>query len=184
MTATLMNWKKTEWIFEKDGALRDIYIQNTTIADWKKVVDLLNAEYKLIFGNNEEDPTDKIDFKFVEAMFADKTGELVAKSATIDLSGIIVKCHFFVEEQIEFDINGSEINSKMDFEKLVDFMKKISAKLEKQIILCGENEVEFPLMKIDVKNAIEKILTEKEAENLFKSTFVKSCLPKFLRKKY
>lgn len=156
LTATLMNWKEIEWIFEKDGALRDIYIQNTSILDWKKVVDLLNAEYKLAFGISEKDSIDKIDFKFVEAMFTDKTGELEAKSATIDLSGIIVKCHFFVEEQIEFDVNPSEINSKIDFEKLTDFMKNISAKLEKQILLCGENEPKFPLIKIDVKNAIEK----------------------------
>ena len=45
-------------------------------------------------------------------------------------------------------------------------MRSISLKLEKQIILCGENQPVFPLIKIDTKNGVEKILSEKEAENL------------------
>ena len=155
----MRNWKDIEWIFEKDGALRDIYVQNATISDWKKVVDLLNSEYKLTFGIYEENLTDKIDFEFVKTMFADETGELVTKSATIDLSGIIVKCYFFLENQIEFDINPSEIKTELE---------SISSELEKQITLCGENQPEFPLIKIDTKNEIEKILTEKEAESLWK----------------
>jgi hypothetical protein len=166
----LRNWKEIEWIFEKDGALRDIYVQNATISDWEKVVELLNSEYKLTFGVYEENLTDKIDFEFVKTMFADETGELETKSATIDLNGIIVKCYFFLENQIEFDINPTEIKTELDFKKITVFMKTISSKLEKQITLCGENQPEFPLVKIDIKNGIEKILTEKDAENLWKKS--------------
>jgi hypothetical protein len=64
----LRNWKDIEWIFEKDGALRDIYVQNTTISDWQKVVDLLNSDYKLTFGVYEDNLTDKIDFGYVKTM--------------------------------------------------------------------------------------------------------------------
>ena len=170
MRATLRNWKNIEWIFEKDGALRDIYVQNATISDWEKVVDLLNSEYKLTFGVYEDNLTDKIDFGYVKTMFADETGELETKSATIDLSGIVLKCFFFLENQIEFDINPTEIKTELEFNKITDFMKSISTKLEKQITLCGENQPEFPLIKIDTKNGIEKILTEKEAENLWKKS--------------
>ena len=164
----MRNWKNIEWIFEKDGALRDIYVQNATISDWKKVVDLLNSEYKLTFGVCEENLTDKIDFEFVKIMFADETGELETKSATIDLNGIVVKCYFFLENQIEFDINPTEIKTELEFKTITDFMKAISSELEKQITLCGENQPEFPLLKIDTKNGIEKILTEKDAEKLWK----------------
>tara|TARA_R110002073_G_scaffold333500_1_gene521248 strand:+ start:1147 stop:1785 length:639 start_codon:yes stop_codon:yes gene_type:complete len=170
LRATLRNWNIIEWIFEKDGALRDIYVQNSTISDWEKVVDLLNSEYKLTFGVYEDNLTDKIDFGYVKTMFADETGELETKSATIDLSGIVVKCFFFLENQIEFDINPTEIKTQSDFNKITDFMKSISSKLEKQITLCGENQPEFPLIKIDTKNGIEKILTEKEAQNLWKKS--------------
>src|SRR5690606_2802792 len=123
---------------------------------WKKTVDLLNSEYKLTFGTYEDNLTDKIDFSYVEKMFADETRELEIKSATIDLSGIIVKCYFVLENQIEFDINPTEIKTELEFNKITDFMESISTKLEKQITLCGENQPEFPLIKIDTKNGIEK----------------------------
>ena len=162
--------KDIEWIFEKDGALRDIYVQNATISDWKKVVNLLNSEYELTFGVYEDNLIHEIDFGYVKTMFADETGELETKSATVDLNGIVVKCYFFLENQIEFDINPTEIKTESDFNKITDFMKSISTKLEKQITLCGENQPEFPLIKIDTKNGIEKILTEKETENLWKKS--------------
>ncbi|QOW09873.1 hypothetical protein Q73A0000_05600 [Kaistella flava (ex Peng et al. 2021)] len=164
----MRNWKNIEWIFEKDGALRDIYVQNATISDWQNVVDLLNSEYKLTFGVWGDNLTDKIDFEVVKIMFADETGELEIKSATIDLNGIIIKCYFFLENQIEFDINPAEIKTELEFNKISNFMKSISLKLEKQITLCGENQPEFPLIKIDTKNGVEKILSEKEAKNLWK----------------
>ena len=94
-------------------------------------------------------------------MFADETGELEIKFVRIDLNGILILCHFFLEEQIEFDINPTEIKTELEFNKIMDFMKSISSKLDKQITLCGENQPEFPLIKIDTKNGIEKILTEK-----------------------
>lgn len=166
----MRNWKDIKWIFEKDGALRDIYVQNTTISDWEKVVDLLNIDYKLTFGVYEENLTDKIDFEFVKTMFANETGELETKYATIDLNGIIVKCYFFLEDQIEFDINPAEIKTELELNKVTDFMKKISSELNKQITLCDENQPEFPLIKIDIENGIEKILTEKEAVSLWRKT--------------
>ena len=166
----MRNWNNIEWIFEKDGALRDIYVQNATISDWEKVVDLLNSEYQLTFGVYEDNLIDKIDFGYVKTMFADETGQLETKSATVDLNGIVVKCYFFLENQIEFDINPTEIKTESEFNKITDFMKSISSKLEKQITLCGENQPEFPLIKIDSKNGIEKILTEKETENLWKKS--------------
>ncbi|MBO0593934.1 hypothetical protein I2486_21225 [Cellulophaga sp. E16_2] len=164
------NWKNIQWIFKKDGALRDIYVQNSTISDWEKVVDLLNAEYKLTFGVYEDNLTDKIDFGYVKTMFADETGELETKSVTIDVNGIVVKCFFFLENQIEFDINPTDIKTESEFRRITDFMKSVSLKLEKQITLCGENQPEFPLIKIDTRNGIEKILTEKESENLWKKS--------------
>ena len=162
------NWSKIEWIFEKDGALRDIYIQNVQATDWMKTIDLLNSEYKLSFGIYGGNLNDRIDKDFVKIMFADETGELETKSATIYLDKIIVKCYFFLENQIEFDINPTEIKSKMELDLILDFMKSLSNKLEKQVTLSGENQPEFPLIKIDAKNGIEKILTEQESQKLWK----------------
>ncbi len=166
----MRNWKDIEWIFEKDGALRDIYVQNATISDWKKVVNLLNSDYKLTFGACEDNLTNKIDFEYVKTMFADETGELERKSATIDLNGIIVKCYFFLEDQIEFDLWPEDIKTENELNFVLNFLSSLSSKLKKEVTLCGENQPEFPLIKIDSKNGIEKILTEKDAENLWKKS--------------
>jgi len=170
LKATLRNWNNIEWIFEKDGALRDIYVQNSTISDWEEVINLLNSEHKILYGNSEKNFTNQIDLDYVKKMFTDKTGELEIKFVKINLNGISVLCHFFLEEQIEFDINPTEIKTELEFIEIMSFMKSISSKLEKQITLCGENQPEFPLIKIDIKNGIEKVLTEKEAENLWKKS--------------
>ena len=163
------NWNNIKWIFEPDGALRDIYVQNVTISDWENVVDLLNSKYKLSYGNSEENFTAQIDLDYVRKKLVDETGELEIKFARIDLNGIIILCYFFLEEQIEFDISPSEIKSITELNTILNFMKSISQKLNKQITLSEENQLKFPLIKIDTKNGIEKILTEKEAENMWKN---------------
>ena len=196
LRTTLRNWKDIGWIFEKDGALRDIYVQNATISDWKKVIDLLNSDYKLTFGVYEDNLTNKIDFRYVKTMFAEETGELETKSATINLDGIVVKCYFFLIDQIEFDINPSEIHSELELKEVINFMKTISTELGKQITLCEENQPEFPLIKIDSKNGIEKILTEKDAKKIWrksdqkvsrftklKSSMIMNCFPRLFEKK-
>jgi hypothetical protein len=166
----LRNWENIKWIFEKDGTLRDIYVQNIEISDWEKLIELLNSEYKISYGNNEENFSNQIDLDYVKKMFADETGELEIKFARIDLNGILIVCHFFLEDQIEFDISPSEIKSINELNLILEFMKSVSKKLNKEITLCGENQPEFPLIKIDTKSGIEKILTEKEAENMWKKT--------------
>ena len=40
--------------FEPNGVLRDIYVQEVNIDDWKKLIDFLNSNYKLkILRTNE-----------------------------------------------------------------------------------------------------------------------------------
>ena len=50
------NWDNIHWIFKPDGLLRDIYIQETSLSDWNKVIDILNSEYDLTyFSENKID---------------------------------------------------------------------------------------------------------------------------------
>ena len=93
-------------------------------------------------------------------------GEMESKSLTIHLGQIKLNCYFFLSEQIEFDIDPKEVNSLSDFELIEKFMTSISDTLQEQITLTAENNPEFPLFKVDTKNRINKILTEKEANEL------------------
>ena len=49
-------------------------------------------------------------------------------------------------------------------------MTSVSEALQEQVTLTAENNPEFPLFKVDTKNEINKILTEKEASELLGRT--------------
>lgn len=159
------NWNEIKWIFEPDGSLRDIYVQNVSIEDWGKLIDLLNSKYIVRFGVNGEDTNpNQIDKEYVIEYLHDESGKMESKSVSIDIDHITMNCHFFMPDQIEFDIDPTEINSIEDFEKIENFMVEVSKLLENQVTLTAENSPKFPLIKIDFNNQINRVLTEKEAQ--------------------
>lgn len=159
------NWNEIEWIFENDGSLRDIYVQDTSINDWIKLIDLFNSNYRLKFGYDGED-YNKINKDEVIQYFSDKEGKLERKSLNLDLNGIRVNCYFFLEDQIEFDIDPGEIKSIKDYEIIETFMINISTALNNQIALTFENDIKCPLIKIDVLNKTNKIISIKELNKI------------------
>ncbi len=159
----MKSWKDIKWIFKDSDdlmmSLRDIYVKNTTISDWEKLITLLNAKYTVSFGIDEK----QISIEYVKRMFKDKSGEMHRKSASIYLEGVTVNCHFFIEEEIEFDVCAKEIVSELECNTVIDFMRSISSELEKEIILCDENDEECPIIKIETIDGIETILRKEEA---------------------
>lgn len=158
------NWEDIKWIFTPDGSLRDIYVQDVSISEWEQLIDFLNENYQLKYGiTGEERNKSKIDKQDVVDYLTDETGEIYCRSTAVDLGGIQAICHFFLLEQIEFDIDPREVSSVEDFEKVEKFMQSISWKLGQQVTLTDEDTPEFPYIKIDVARNINKVLTQKEA---------------------
>jgi len=186
------NWDNINWIFKPDGSLRDIYIQETSLSDWDKLIDILNSEYDLKYFSEN-----KIDKKEVFKYLQDKTGEIERKTVSINIKNVKINCHFFLIEQIEFDVEPSEIKSKSEFDSLLSFMATLSTKLKKQITLTGENEVTFPLIKINADENIFKIISKKEIDDYYqknnskikssissmKFSFLMRFFPKLVEKK-
>ena len=154
-------WNDIQWIFEPDGSLRDIYVQDISLREWEKLIDHLNANFNLTYSDQ-----DRIDKKYVLEYLQDTSGEMESKSLTIHLGQIKVNCYFFLSEQIEFDIDPKEVNSINDFEQIEKFMISISDILQEQVTLTEENSPEFPLFKVDRIKGVNRILTEKEANEL------------------
>jgi len=161
------NWKDIKWIFKPDGALRDIYVQDVNETDYRKVVNLLNSEYKLKFGNSR---VSQIDFSYLKKVWNDEAGQLESKYVSIDLNGIIVNSHFFLEEQIEFDVDPKQIKSFTDLDQILNLMTDISKTIRKQVTLTDENTIEFPLIKIDSQKGKCIILSEKEMMEISKKS--------------
>ena len=159
------NWHDIKWLFKPDGFLIDIYVQEVSICDWEKLIDLLNSKYSLRteISGVETNP-DQIDKEYAINYLIDESGEMEGKSVMIDLNKIGLNCHFFLPDQIEFDIDPKEINSIEDFQEIEKFMEVISKILDNQVTLTGENSPEFPLVKIDYNKRINKVLSEQEAQ--------------------
>lgn len=160
------NWDNIKWIFKSyQSGLRDIYIQETSLADWEQLIDFFNLSYNLNFG---EESANQIDKDYVINYLNGNTAENENKRLRIELDGVNIHCYFFLKEEIEFDIDPNDIMLFSDFEKLEDFMTAISKVLKKQVTLTGENDPKFPLIKIDFEKDIHRILTNKEAKALLK----------------
>lgn len=163
------NWDEIKWIFEPDGALRDIYVQKVEIEDWKILINYLNANHIVkygLLGENKE--INKIDLEYLIYYLNDETGELEVKIVSIIIDDIIINLHFFSIDEIEFDIDPKEIYSFDNYKKILDFMNKVSEILNKPLILTGENQRKFPLINVDFSKKTIKTLTKKEAEQLWK----------------
>jgi len=154
-----IDWNKIKWIFKPDGTLRDIYIQEVSLSDWNNLIDLINEKYTVKYKGKK-----KIAKQEVIEYLMDETGEVEFKTVSIELEKIKLNCHFFLEDEIEFDIHPKQINSLEDFEFLEKFMNDVSKSLDNQVTLTYENDSKFPLMKIDVNRDIYRILTEEEAK--------------------
>ncbi len=164
------NWNDVKWIFEPDGTLIDIYVQEVSINDWEKLIDYLNENFQLNYGiSDDQESQEQIDKEYAIKYLQDESGEKESKSVSIDLGGITANCHFFLPDQIEFDLDPKEIKSSKDFEKVESFMKSISKTLKNQVTLTGENNIEFPLIKVDLTKDIVKALTENEAREFYKT---------------
>jgi len=168
MTAT---WDNIAWIFKYDGSLRDIYVQDISLDDWRKLIDFLNDTYKLKFGiTGKEKDSKQIDKDYMIRYLIDNSGEMESKSVTIDLEGVNINCHFFLPDQIEFDIDPREIKSIGDYKKVEGFMISVSDTLKNQVTLTGDNEIKYPLIKIDVTKGINKALTNDEMKAIINRT--------------
>lgn len=160
------NWKEIKWIFEPDGSLRDIYVKNVTIEDWKILIDYLNASYIIKYGSaNDNKIANKADKDYLIKLLTNGAGEMELKTVSIIIENIIINTHFFTIDVIEFDIEPREINSETNYEKLIGFMNKISRILTKPLILTGENQIDFPLIETDFSKGLIKALTMKDAKN-------------------
>lgn len=165
----ITNWNEIKWIFKTDGSLRDIYIKNTKIEDWKILINYLNINHIVQYGpSGENKEPNKIDLEYVIHYFNDETGELETKIVSIIVDDIIINLHFFSVDEIELDIDPKEIYSFDNYRKILDFMIQLSELLDKPVILTGENQSEFPLINVDFSKKIIKALTKKEAQQFWK----------------
>src|SRR6218665_833841 len=156
-----MAWENIKQnIYYSDGSLRDIYILNSTRADWKKWVNYINENYevKFIYYNDEgkEIINDKINFQIVIDYWGNNLDSVL--NAEFLINKVIFKCYFFSDTEIENDICPNDVKDIEQHNSIVEYMKFISKLLNKEIMLTPENYKESLDYKLITVNNDEVII--------------------------
>jgi len=113
-----MGWQEVKGAFLQDSSFRDIFVLGSKLDDWPNVLQVLKAaEYGIV----QSLPAD-IE-KAIEENY--ELGCLLR----VDLGGPVLNCHFFPEEEIEFDLDPRELLSIDAAERVFLFMSRLGRAL-------------------------------------------------------
>ena len=136
-----MIWEKIKTdIYYSDGSLRDIYVLDSTIEDWKKWIDFINENHQVKFeyfdnqGNKKIES--KINFYEVSKYWNNYENSI---SAEFLVGEVLLKCCFFSIDEIENDFFPEEVKTIEQHNLIIEYLKSISKILNKEVILTPEN---------------------------------------------
>jgi hypothetical protein len=143
---TYPSWDEVAPDFAGDGGLRDIYIFGTTTADWERVLGALKTRHRgLRFTAGE-----------VAAELPDRAAEIfpmwdrgAAPLLSFEEGGVLVTCHFFTSEEIEFSIDPADITGQQRLDAISGFLYELASVVGKVALLTPENLASSPILRAD-----------------------------------
>ena len=142
-----MQWKQCKKVFDFDGSWRDIYVLNANRNDWNKLLkSLLNSTYETIFWIDGE-VTKPI--KTIQEALGIRN--YASPLMHINASKLHIACHFFTDEEIEFDIDPREVNNQQNINEVIRFMFFLGNLLQKKVILTPENISSLIMIEFNLK---------------------------------
>lgn len=131
----------------RDGSLRDVYIFETSLEDWDRLLSLLKEQFTL---ESEEFIPNSI--REIIPIRQERGFLLRVKL----LEELTANCHFYVCETesspIEFDFDPREMQSPDFMIKVLQFMSKVGDGLNKDVFLTEENSETSVLLSYSSKN--------------------------------
>jgi len=132
-------------VFEPDGfgSLRDIYVLDADERNWQSVVDWIRTSglpYAFhLDGKPRPLPA------AVQDIFRLRDDAVTGLS--IDLDGVVVRGHFFMPDEIEFDLDPRDVVRPDQADRVLGFVQDLADLLGKPAILTPENDPEHPLVR-------------------------------------
>jgi len=139
------SWDRLAPDFRPDGSLRDIFVQNATLADWEATLQLILHDYApATFTRDGE-------LAGLPVSAADVFAERNSATLVLDfeVAGIELACHFFSPEEIEFDLPPEQVNSREKFAALQSFLRTLATTLTKLVVLSPESMPHLPILSVD-----------------------------------
>ncbi len=127
-------------------SLLDIYVFDTNEHDWNKVLHHLysGSKYVNIFAIDQQPSPIFTDVKKIFEL-ASNHGVLLR----IDKDLLDLNCHFFITEEIEFDLDYRSIDSDDMLTRLLEFIHDIAHLLQKRIVMTPESEEHIHYLSFD-----------------------------------
>lgn len=145
----MKTWNEIKSELVSDGSLRDIYILDTNIDDWNSFIQGVKQtkfNHDFFYGEIKEELPKS--FQSIKSLQENNSTIL-----TIFLeAGIQVKCHFFIDEEIEMDIDPREISNESAFNVLLSFLHWLAEYLKKTVYLTYENEPNQVILNVIPQN--------------------------------
>ena len=143
MSEVVQRWSAFEPEFYRDGSLRDIYVLNTQLPHWAAAVDFVAERYALSFTGAWQGASLPRD---IEQLFPTDP-ESQATALSVDVGGVLVNCHFFAVDEIEFDLDPADVRDPSRLDGLFAFMKGLANAVGKDVLLTPENMREIAIFR-------------------------------------
>ncbi len=131
----MLAWETVRNEFEFDGSWRDIYVFQTTMSDWQHMLNAVRkSPYQVKYfrgGQPTEFP--------IDAIHAFPLAEECDRYLSVTFAGVQANCHFFWDEEIEFDIDPREVKGQTELDALFGFMQMLADAVGKEAVLTPEN---------------------------------------------
>ncbi|WP_375419284.1 hypothetical protein [uncultured Hymenobacter sp.] len=151
----MMTWEELRTgVYEIDGSWRDIYVLNATRQDWHQWIKYVNLNYSVrwaALNHCNGETLDAIDADYIAAWW-DESGGVANPWGIIYLDKVQLKCHFFTDNEIENDVDPSQIVSMEDHHRLMAYLVAISGALGKEVIVTAENVREGVYVRVNGSN--------------------------------
>jgi hypothetical protein len=121
-----------------DGTLRDVYVFNTSAADWDALMLLAKAYPHEYTQDGVAQP-----LPGATTLLQDREHSHLL---SVLAGSVRINCHFFMPEEIELDIDPKEITGATEHRDVLEFLERLSQATQKDTVVTPENSPEIPLL--------------------------------------
>ncbi|WP_412538553.1 hypothetical protein R8Z50_22190 [Longispora sp. K20-0274] len=130
-----------------NGALPDVCVSGTSVADWQAVLDLVRArgwacEYSV--GGEVVALPDR-----AEDML-DRPGGLCVDLKVWPARGVLMIFRLYSPESVDFDVDLRELQGQQRLDVFCGFLRTIGQALGKSVVMTPEASPDFPVLGYDV----------------------------------
>ncbi|MEV0133709.1 hypothetical protein AB0H83_35255 [Dactylosporangium sp. NPDC050688] len=128
---------------ESNGVLPDVRVEDTTIADWQSVLDLVRSagwrhEYA-VGGRSAQLPVRALDM-------LDRPDEETVALRVWPAEGMLAIFWMYAVEQVDFDVDLRELQGQDRLDLLCGFLRALGRTLGKPVVLTAEGCPDEPLL--------------------------------------